>query len=120
MAPVTVLFRPFPTEAHNAEALVASGEGFLLLALVVLNLRRFGAARRQLRRVPYLAMAAIYCTMFVFAFSSMGNFGILARQRVQMLPLLFVFLALPVVRDRRQGPHHAKGDAERPAELSIS
>jgi hypothetical protein len=69
-----------------------------------MNLRRFASAPRRFRSTPYLAMAAIYCTMFVFAFSSMGNFGILARQRVQMLPFLFVFMALPIEAPRREDP----------------
>lgn len=105
LAPVTVLFRPFPNEAHNLEALLASAEGTIVFGLVLLNLRRLAAAARLARGTPYLVMAAFYVSMFVFAFSSMGNFGILARQRVQVLPFLFVFLALPaVVRRAEPGP----------------
>ena len=33
--------------------------------------------------------------MFVIAFSSIGNFGIMTRQRTQVLPLFLVLLALP-------------------------
>jgi hypothetical protein len=32
----------------------------------------------------------------MFAFSSFGNFGILARQRAQLFPLALVVLALPL------------------------
>ena len=38
-----------------------------------------------------------YVAAFVFAFSVVGNFGILARQRIQVLPFLLVLLALPPV-----------------------
>jgi hypothetical protein len=33
--------------------------------------------------------------VFVYAFSSFSNFGLLARQRVQALPFLLVLYALP-------------------------
>jgi len=37
--------------------------------------------------------------VFVFAFSSFSNFGILSRQRVQAIPFLLVLIALPRFRD---------------------
>jgi hypothetical protein len=46
-------------------------------------------------QVPYVAYAASYTMMFVIAFSSIGNFGILTRQRTQVLPLMLVLLVLP-------------------------
>jgi hypothetical protein len=36
--------------------------------------------------------------MFIVAFSSIGNAGILARQRSQMLPLLFLAFAVPATK----------------------
>jgi hypothetical protein len=33
--------------------------------------------------------------MFVIAFSSIGNFGILTRQRTQVFPFVLVLLAVP-------------------------
>ena len=36
---------------------------------------------------------AIYALLFCLAFSSIGNFGVLARQRVQLLPFLLALLA---------------------------
>jgi methanethiol S-methyltransferase len=42
---------------------------------------------------------------FIIAFSNVGNFGILVRQRAQLLPFVFVLLALPVARTvRHRGP----------------
>jgi hypothetical protein len=32
---------------------------------------------------------------FIFAFGTIGNFGILARERSQVMPYIFVLLALP-------------------------
>lgn len=96
LAAVTVLFRPFPTEAHNAQALVASLEGMFLLLLIVKSRRRFMTLPRLMRRRPYISFALIYMLLFVYAFSNFNNFGIMTRQRVQVFPLMLVLLALPL------------------------
>jgi hypothetical protein len=95
LATVTVLFRPFPFEAHNGQAVISALEGLVLLVLFARSWRRFLAFPRTVRQRPYIAFAAAYTVMFIFAFSSIANFGILARQRVQMLPFVFVLAALP-------------------------
>ena len=56
----------------------------------------------------YAMFAAAYVLLFAFAFASINNFGILARQRVQMFPLMLVLLALPP-----RPPRAAKGQSER-------
>ena len=95
VAVVSVMFRPFPFEARNLQSGLASLEGALLLALFVRARHRILAAVRRVRRHPYVAMALIWVLLFAVAFSSVGNFGIIVRQRVQMLPLALVLLALP-------------------------
>ena len=95
LATVTVLFRPFPIEAHNGQAIISALEGMILLVLFARSWRRFLQFPMNMRKRPYLAFAAAYTVMFIFAFSSIANFGILARQRVQMLPFAFVLAALP-------------------------
>ena len=102
-AAVAVLFRPFPFEATNAQTLFASLEGAFLLVLVARSWRRFRSAPAMLLRVPYLALAATYTLGFIVAFSTFGNFGILARQRVQLFPFALIFLALPVRAGDDQG-----------------
>ncbi len=92
---VTVLFRPFPFEVGNAQALLTSLEGLALLALGALSLRRLVSLPRELLRRPYVAFAVVYTFAFIYAFSSLVNFGILARQRSQLLPVLFVVLCIP-------------------------
>jgi hypothetical protein len=96
LAAVTVLFRPFPTEAHNAQALAASLEGMFLLLLIIKTRRRFLTLPRLIRRRPYIAFALVYLLLFVYAFSNFSNFGIMTRQRVQVFPLMLVLLALPM------------------------
>jgi hypothetical protein len=50
-------------------------------------------------------MSALYSLGFSITFASVGNFGIIARQRAQLLPFLFVLLAaraVPTVGRRTQ------------------
>ena len=102
-AAVTVPFRPFPHEAHNRQAQVSGLEGVILLGLVVASIPRLRRMPIYLLRRPYVAMSTVYCVGFIIAFSNVGNFGIITRQRAQLLPLLFVLLSLPVIQDRRKG-----------------
>jgi hypothetical protein len=97
-AVLAVLFRPFPWEAGNAQALIASAEGMAMLALLTLSVRRFKALPIMARKNPYVVLALVYTLLFCIAFSSFGNFGILARQRVQLFPFALVLLCLPRAR----------------------
>ena len=98
VAVVTVLFRPFPFEADNSQMLLTSIEGLVLAGLLGAALPRMIKTPAMLRRWPYVAMSAAYVVVFIYAFSSIGNFGILARQRIQMLPFIFVLVSLPRTR----------------------
>jgi hypothetical protein len=104
IAVVTILFRPFPFEAHNAQAAVTALESFLLLCLTISRRRAVWQAIRHPRRRPYMAFVLVYLALFVFAFSTIANFGILARERTQLLPFFLVLLAIPVTR--RTGATH--------------
>jgi hypothetical protein len=95
---ITVPFRPYPNEAHNPQALIASFEGLLLLGLVILSLRRMGSLLGSLLRRPYVAFSAAFSAGFIVAFSNVGNFGILTRQRAQLIPLFAVILCLPTAK----------------------
>ena len=95
IAVVTLIFRPFPWEAHSAQLFVQSLEGVFLLILTVRAWPRLRRLPSTMRRTPYVVFCVVYCSAFIWAFSSFGNFGILARQRVLMLPLFFVLLCLP-------------------------
>jgi hypothetical protein len=104
---VTVLFRPFPFEANGLEALMAAAEGLALAVLVARSWRRLRSIPRRLRDEPYYALALAFVPIFIYGFASVANFGILARERVQLLPFLFVLLAAPAsaraVRRPRRG-----------------
>lgn len=97
-AVVSVLYRPFPWEAHNVQALAASAEGSLLAVLTLLALPRIRLLPRLARTHPYALFAAVFAVLFIVAFSTLGNFGIIVRQRVQLYPFAAVLLCLPRAR----------------------
>ncbi|MCX7620932.1 MAG: hypothetical protein N2037_08845, partial [Acidimicrobiales bacterium] len=109
-AAVTVLLRPFPGEARDLPGLLASSETMFLLGLVAFSWRRLRQLARLWWRSNYVAFAAAFVVMFVFAFSTIGNFGLLARQRTQVLPFVFVLLSAPAVVVR---PARGRGPAWR-------
>lgn len=96
-AVVTVLFRPFLYEAGSASGLVSAIEGTLLAGLFAMNLHRLMRLPSQMIRLPYVGFVVLYTLVFVFAFSSINNFGILSRQRAQLFPIATVLLCTPVV-----------------------
>jgi len=92
---VTVLFRPFPFEATNAQGLAVALEGTFLLVLTILRIRWAWGAFRSARRQPYVAFAVVYSALFAVGFSGVANFGLLSRERVQLLPLYLVLFSIP-------------------------
>jgi hypothetical protein len=93
---VTVLYRPFPHEAHTAHARAAALEGMFLLVLTAARAPRIVRALAGSRRRPYLALSAAITGALGFVLRDVGNFGSLHRQRVPLLPFFFVLLsALP-------------------------
>jgi hypothetical protein len=98
-AVATVPFRPFPHEAGNTQAMFASLEGLFLLALVLLSARRLGRLPKAVFRTPYFAFCTVYTAGFLIAFSNFSNFGLLSRQRSQLLPFLLVLLVVPVAEE---------------------
>jgi hypothetical protein len=94
---VTMFFRPFPSEAHGFQQWLTAAEGVVLFGLFVTSRRRLLGLLRRLRDEPYYMVAIAYTAMFLFAFAAIANFGILSRQRVQLMPFVFVLLSAPAV-----------------------
>jgi hypothetical protein len=104
-AVVTVLFRPFPTETGGLEQTAAAIEALALWCIVVASWRRLFTVPARLRRQPYVTFALLYLAMFIFGFGTIGNFGILARQRSQAIPFVFVLLSVSSAYERAgRGP----------------
>jgi hypothetical protein len=107
-AAITILFRPFPTEVHGFEDLLAATEATFLFGLFAVSWRRLRTLPRRLRAEPYYTLAIVYLLMFIYAFAVVGNFGTLVRERTQLEPFVFVLLAAPAparaaTRGRRFG-----------------
>jgi hypothetical protein len=102
IAVVTILFRPFLFEAHNTQVLITALESTILLVLTLSRARTIGRAVRSFRRLPYVTFVVVYGLLFIMAFSSIANFGILARERTQLLPFFLVLLAVPGAGVRRR------------------
>ncbi len=111
---VTVLFRPFPWEADNAQALAAALEGLLFMYLTWRYRLSVMSSIRLIRRSPYVTWCLAYVLGYVVMFSGFSNFGILVRQRSLALPAFLVLLALPVVTRERRGSGRS-----RPREVSL-
>jgi hypothetical protein len=121
-ATFSVIYRPFLFEARSLPVGVSALEGTALLLLTLASLTWLWRIVPEAGRHPFNAFCAAYVIAFVFAFSNVANAGILARQRVQMFPVLMVLVAAAhdrarVVRERAERPlADPSGDApEAPA-----
>jgi hypothetical protein len=92
----SVLFRPTILEANNKQNLAAAIETTFMLLMLVLSVKRLRRIPQFLFRRPYLLYSLGYTLLFTFAWSSFSNLGALARQRVQVWPLLIIVFAIPL------------------------
>ncbi len=100
---ITVLFRPFPWEVHNVPALIQSFDGLILGVFMFFSRGRLFRSFLQQRRNPIIVFAFVLMLMSVIALATLGNFGLLARQRVIVLPFLFFMIcAAEAVKKRRR------------------
>lgn len=98
---ITVLFRPFPFEVHNLQSVLTALEGTALMVLFILSWPRLRTVAKRVFKQPYVTFSVTYVILFCFVFSAFQNFGILARERVMVYPLVLVLLALPLTGLRR-------------------
>jgi hypothetical protein len=115
IAGVTILVRPFLYEAHGTDQLGVALEGLGLIVLAACSWRRLVTIPRRLRSDPYVTMAIVYILLFIFALGTVSNFGILSRQRSQVMPFVFVLLCVPplVAKARGKGPERTPKQARR-------
>ncbi len=92
-AALTVIVRPFPWESPSIQEFATSIESAIIGWMLLVGFRRaIGHVRRD---NPYAIYALVNIIVFIILFSNFNNFGILARQRTQVAPFLFLLLALP-------------------------
>lgn len=90
---VTILFRPFPWEAHNLQSLATSLESVLWIILIIKKRRFIYSKVGTMFRDPFIAFIIIFSITMILIQTTTGNFAIIARQRVQFLPF-FLMLAV--------------------------
>ncbi len=95
LAVATILYRPFLFEVKNVQSFLSASEGMFLMWLTWRSRRRLRNLWNQMRYSPYVAYSFGILLAFTYAFSAFSNFGILARQRVQVMPFFLVLLCLP-------------------------
>jgi hypothetical protein len=98
-AVITVLFRPFIFEAHNAQVLVTAAESAIFMIFTLFRIKWIAAALRRARENPYVLFATVYIAASIVGLSSLANFGLLARQRVLLFPLLFILFVVTKERE---------------------
>lgn len=85
-----LMFRPFPWEIHNALALASAVEALGWMILCWVRRREIWSTLRHWRD-PYVGFLLAYAIVFSITFgATISNFGLVARQRIMMMPLVFM------------------------------
>lgn len=117
---LTVLVRPFPWEVHNLAALVQSFDGVILGGIMFFSFGRIIRSLRSEGQNPIIIFSIIFIFMAVIALGTLGNFGLLARQRVIVLPLLFFVMTAAAVTSQRRSPESvSSGDISGSRAISV-
>lgn len=114
MALINVLMRPFPWGAHNILMLISSLEIWGFWGLMFFRRRELKQVLRVWRhnRLIRFAVPGILLLSFLYGLA-FANLGIIARQRVVILPPLFIFLgATSAIRARKRAERKAAAAAE--------
>ena len=107
IALATVNLRPFPWESGGALPAVAALEGVFLVALIVRRRSQIWQGLTTWRSNGMVITALLTWFSFSVILASLPNFGLLARQRTQVLPFLFMLLCM-VRRSPRRGAAPAR------------
>ena len=100
---VTTSFRPFPWEAGGLLPTLAALEGIGLIAIILWHRRELWRGLKTWRTNGMVIFAVLGFLGVSIALSALPNFGLLARQRVQILPFLLMLptMVAPIARGRR-------------------
>lgn len=96
MAIQRTLLRPSPTEINSVATALPGVESMVLIGILLAGWRRLRSLPRVLADSPYLVGSLLTVFAFGLAFTTIGNLGILARQRSLVFPLMLLLWALPV------------------------
>jgi hypothetical protein len=91
-----VLLDPLPINAHHGGQRVAAVENSVLIGIFLTSLRRMRYLPKLFVMRTYTLASFLYVAIFCYVFAALGNLGLIDRERVLMLPLLFVLFCVPV------------------------
>ncbi|MCA1726344.1 MAG: hypothetical protein LC722_01415 [Actinobacteria bacterium] len=120
LALITANFRPFPFEAGGFFPMLQSLEGVFLLSLLGFKRRAAWAAVKTWRHNAMTIMVAAAILIISVELTALANFGLLARQRTQVLPFLVMVPCMAKVAKRRKTEPAADRSAPFPAWASAS
>lgn len=98
LAVVRTLTRPMLSEARSFAEFLPAIEMTALVVLAAFSGRRLLNLPRVVLRNPYGVFAMVCLIGFGLAFTSIGNLGILTRQRSLVLPFLLLPFCIPVAK----------------------
>ncbi|MCI0416247.1 hypothetical protein L0222_26020 [bacterium] len=104
LAIVNILFRPFPWEAGSFLAAAASAEMIFFWSAVIAKRRRVWKLIRAWRSNRLLRFVVPLTILYVLMLGmAIGNLGIIARQRIHVMPLLIIWLhAITITRQLKR------------------
>jgi hypothetical protein len=73
--------------------MLQSLEGVLVMGVILWRIKSIGRAVVSSISDTYLKYILLYMVAFIIAFSTLGNFGMVVRQRDMFLPFLFMLVA---------------------------
>ena len=112
LAAARTLTRPLLIEARSIATMLPAIEMTVLLALLVASWRRLRNLPTLVMREPFLVFVVSAVLMFGVAFSSIGNLGILVRQRSLVLPLMLVLWCVPEWQGRSSASRAAASSSK--------
>ncbi len=90
---VNTIFRPYLWEARSPFLLVSALEVVVLLVLVIVRRRQIWAFARDWRSHRLIVFSIVFVVLYAVMLGfSMSNLGIIARQRVLLLPMVLLML----------------------------
>jgi hypothetical protein len=112
-----VLFNPLPFNAHGFGERVAALENTIIVVLILTSLRNLRLVPRAAFARPYVMLCLVYTVTFIYAFASLGNLGLIERERVLVIPFLFVLLSIP--RGPKGAPPRYEWELRRRGRLAL-
>lgn len=101
-AVTTVLLRPFPWEIRTFAQLLTTAEALALMSILGVAVSDHFTRKRRFEPNALVVASVIYVLLLSTAISSYGNFGLIARQRLQLWPFLtFLAFSPQIVRRTR-------------------